>query len=1014
MLKLTNIVKDYVSGDTTVEALKGVSLTFRKSEFVSILGQSGCGKTTMLNIIGGLDRYTSGDLEINGVSTKNFSDSDWDAYRNHSIGFVFQNYNLIPHQTVLSNVELALTLSGVSKDERRRRATEALQKVGLGDQLHKKPNQMSGGQMQRVAIARALVNDPDILLADEPTGALDSETSVQIMELLKEISADKLIIMVTHNPELAKRYSTRIIRLLDGNVIDDSDPFEAEPEEKAEEPEQKKKRKKSKDKKNKTSMSFFTAVSLSFNNLLTKKGRTFLTAFAGSIGIIGIALILAMSSGVTGFIDSVQQDMMSSYPISISAKSVDTATLLTTLMEEQNRKADHKKDAVYANPIMYDLVNKINDKASQTNNLKPFKEFLDKESNEKTSTTDLYKYATSIQYSYDLDLSIYTKDKDGKIIKSDANTLMAEMTKAANSKGSSSQDTKTSQAVNGDAQSSGGMSSMMSGMGGGINIWEEMLSGKNDSTVSKLLDKQYDVLYGSWPKNYDEIVLVLDENNEVSDMCLYALGLETADELKTAMKDSAEGKKVKANKNRWSYKDICDMTFRLVLPSDCYKYNAQNGTYSNISETDAGLQYLYDNGLKLKISGIVRPNEDATASMMKGSIGYTAALTKYVVKRTNESDIVKAQKADEGKDILTGKTFKPDDGTFTDTDKANQFKSYAASLSEGEKAALYKMMAVTPTTSYLNETSQSQLSAMTREQKQAAILASLTQQMNMDEATVNKYLSEMDDASLDEAVLKALKEQIKMQYAQQVNPQIEALTTEEAAVMLDSAIGEYDEATLASMYDTLSDSIYSDSTYDDNLKLLGSVDLANPSTVNIYTDTFEDKDSIADIISGYNKKAAEDDKITYTDYVELLMSSVTMVINAISYVLIAFVSISLVVSSIMIGIITYISVLERTKEIGILRAIGASKRDISSVFNAETLMIGFTAGAIGIGISVLLCLPINAIIHSVSGINTINASLPVVGAVILVAISMFLTFIAGLIPSRIAAKKDPVVALRSE
>ncbi len=989
MLSLHNIVKNYTAGDTVVAALKNVSLNFRKSEFVSVLGQSGCGKTTLLNIIGGLDRYTSGDLVINGRSTKDYSDRDWDDYRNHSIGFVFQSYNLIPHQSVLSNVELALTLSGVSREERRRRATEALERVGLADQLHKKPNQMSGGQMQRVAIARALVNDPDILLADEPTGALDSETSLQIMEILKEISSDKLIIMVTHNPELAEQYSTRIIRLLDGEVTDDSMPYEPEAEQAVKADEQPKKKAK-KAKKHKNSMSVFTAIALSFNNLLTKKARTFLTSFAGSIGIIGIALIMAVSQGVNAYIASVQEDILSSYPIQIQSESVDASTLMATLMQADSENLNHDRDKVYVNTVMYELVNSLNNMEVNHNNLLDFKNFLDKEM--ANTESKLYKYATSVQYGYDLNLNILVKDENGKVVRADVIELMKE--------------------IYGE-ELMGSANSFMSQSFANMNIWTELLPENDGGQIADILKKQYDVIHGVWPEKHNEVVLVVDKNNEISDMTLYALGLKTTEQMKSEVNAGMNGEQVDAELQSWSYEEICGMTFRIVAGSDMYTKAADGEGYTDLSETEAGMKYLYDNGTELKITGIIRPNEDATAAMLTGSIGYTKLLTEYIVDKANSSELVKEQIENPDVDIITGLEFKPEsepDNAF----KAAELKAHIATLDTKGKADMYKTIMSTPDEKYLNDTADEMLKNMSREQKIESLTGAFTQQSGMSEAQITDYLAKLDDATVDEYMKDAVKAQVAQQYAAGVMSQLAMLPDEQAAAMLDSELDGYDEAKLATIYDLLLTPSYSTSNYEDNLKKLGYIDFELPSTINIYADTFEDKDEIAEIIKDYNKNKAEEDRINYTDYVALIMSAITVVINAISYVLMAFVSISLIVSSLMIGIITYISVLERTKEIGVLRSIGASKKDISRVFNAETFIIGLTSGAIGIVISVLLCLPINAIVRSLTEINSFTAALPIMGAAILMAVSVVFTLVAGLIPARIAAKKDPVVALRTE
>ena len=982
MLKLKGITKDYAVGDETVHALKGIDLEFRESEFVAILGHSGCGKTTLLNIIGGLDTYTDGDLIINGRSTKDYKDPDWDSYRNHSVGFVFQSYNLIPHQTVLANVELALTLSGVSKSERRERAIRALEQVGLGDQLSKKPNQMSGGQMQRVAIARALVNDPDILLADEPTGALDSDTSVQIMEILKEISKDKLIVMVTHNPELAESYASRIIRLKDGLITDDSQPIESEVVAK---PSSAIKM---------TAMSYITALSLSLNNLMTKKGRTLLTSFAGSIGIIGIALILSISTGVNNYIDKVQEDTLSSYPISIMAESVDMSELMTTMMglnNEENGKT-HDNDAVYANTIMYDMMNAMSSAEVQTNNLKAFKEYLDEQM---SKDTPLRQHASNVQYSYNLPMNLYTKDSDDKIIQSDIMTLMSKMRGAM---------------IGDEAEESvsSSMNSMMNSSGMSSSqfvVWQEMLPGEGDELVSPLLQQQYDVLYGSWPKNSDEVVLIVDENNEVSDLVLYALGLKSANDMLSAMTQYMTGTQPEQSKlESWSYADICKQTFRLILPCDCYQLDPVTKKYKDISSDELGLKTLYNNAMELKIVGVIKQSEDAVSGMMSGAIGYTNALTKQVVEKTQENQLVKDQLADPANDIFTGLPFKESNELLTDEQIKKAVTDYSKDLSTAKKAEIYvSYMSVAPQ-KYLDSTLDEMFKSVSREDIEKKVVENYPEYKDM--------LASMDDETLFAYMREMMSDQVAEEYANKVKESLNKLSTAELAKAYDECYFTAEGYKL--IYDNFMPETFSESSYDANLRKLGYVDLASPASVNIYVSTFADKDAVSDIIDSYNDGVEKDDKINYTDYVGLIMSSVTTIIDVISYVLIAFVAISLVVSSIMIGIITYISVLERTKEIGILRAIGASKRDISRVFNAETIIVGFGAGIIGIMATILICIPINAIVHSLTGIYSINAVLPATAAIILVAISMALTVIAGLIPSKVAANKDPVVALRTE
>ena len=811
MLELNDIKKDYVSGSTTVSALKGINLRFRDCEFVSILGQSGCGKTTMLNIIGGLDKYTSGDLKINGVSTKNYKDRDWDFYRNNSIGFVFQSYNLIPHQTVLSNVELALTLSGVSKAERKKRAIEALEKVGLGEQIHKKPNQMSGGQMQRVAIARALVNNPDILLADEPTGALDTETSIQIMELLKEISKDRLIIMVTHNPELAKDYSTRIVRLLDGVITDDSDPYSLEDmeadiraKEAAKVKISEKKIKKS-GKKQKTSMSFFTALSLSFNNLMTKKTRTILTAFAGSIGIIGIAMILSISNGIQLYIDRVQRDTLSSYPITLQAEAIDISSMVSSMTGNSDSEEHEDKSKIYSNDIMGDMINTMV-KEVKSNSLSEFKKYIE------NGSSDIKSYVSDIQYSYDVPLNIYMKDTSNGVEQLNPGTMF--------------------DSIYGEGATSAS-SSMSSGMGMGMfsnsSVWNQLLGNQ------QVLDEQYDVLAGHWPENFNEVVLVADKNNEVDDYTLYSLGLKDPEEVRTLFKKMMVGESYETEKDiSYTFDEILDTEFKLVMPTDMYKYNDVTGTWDDYSKDDKYMTNVVNNGTDIKVCGIIRPNDDAVSTSLSSGIGYTAKLTEYIIEEVKNSEIAKAQLADTSVDVFTGVPFDNDRNTEITMDDIN---AYMATLSPEESA---------------------QMQAMT-------------------------------SGMSDDQILQLFSASLK------------ARTT--------------------------------DATLDSNKSKLGITDLDTPSQIDIYATDFDSKEKVQNIIKDYNKLQQDDGKeenvINYTDYVGIMMSSVSTIINAISYVLIAFVAISLIVSSIMIGIITYISVLERTKEIGVLRSIGASKKDVS-------------------------------------------------------------------------------------
>ncbi len=1006
MLQLKNIVKNYAAGDNTVRALRGITLQFRQHEFVSILGPSGCGKTTMLNIIGGLDQYTSGDLVIDGRSTKDFKDRDWDTYRNHSIGFVFQSYNLIPHQSVLQNVELALTLSGVSKRERRQRAKQALERVGLGDQLRKRPSQMSGGQMQRVAIARALVNNPDIILADEPTGALDTETSVQVMEILKEIAQDRLVIMVTHNPDLAKTYSTRIIRMLDGEITSDSAPLNDAERRECREEEQRAIFGK-KQHLRKPSMSWITSFGLSLKNLFSKKGRTTLTAFAGSIGIIGIALIYAVSNGMTTYINTVQEDALSSYPLTIEATTVDIATLLETFMGVVSDKGDtHDKDAVYSQSVMFDMINALNNMESKDNDLRAFKKYLQQELLKTDSTTGLSQALTGISYTYNMDLLVYTKDPDGKIIFSDTQTLLSKAILE-----NMGMDMASMMDMQNGMTSSFGGSSMTSMMPGGVNLWCEMLSGKDGKPINPVLENQYDVIYGSWPNSYNEIVLVVDKNNELDDMTLYALGLESQEEIEKVFQAVRDGENIEISQKRWSYEEICAMDFRVILSADCYSLDAKSGLYVDLRDTDAGLRYLYDNALKLKVTGIIRPSENATSSMLSGSIAYTKALTEYVARMGADSAALQAQKEQPGTDIFTGLPFK-DNEKLTDKDKEAAFRAYIAGLTPAEQAKAYVKILGIPSKAQLDAAVEQTMGKMNREQMEEAMIQALSQQAGMNVKEMESYITSMSDDDLKHLFRQMVEMQVKQQFALKVQQQTASMTTEQLAGALQLALPTYTTEQCAIYYDEVLE--FSKSTYEQNLRMLSDVDLDDPATVNLYASSFENKDIVEQVIADYNATVEELQQIHYTDYVGIMMSSVTTIINAITYVLIAFVAISLVVSSIMIGVITLISVQERTKEIGILRAIGASKRNVSGMFNAETMIIGFTSGLLGVGVTYLLCIPINAVIQHLTKIPNLKAMLPWEVAAVLVVISVLLTLFSGIIPSRSAAKKDPVVALRTE
>ncbi len=913
MLQIQNISKKYVTGDFVQSALDGVSLTLRDSEFVAILGPSGSGKTTFLNIVGGLDRYDSGDLVINGISTKKYKDRDWDSYRNHTVGFVFQSYNLIPHQSVLSNVELALTISGVSRGERKKRAAEALEQVGLGQHLHKKPNQLSGGQMQRVAIARALVNDPDILLADEPTGALDSETSVQVMDLLRQVAKERLVVMVTHNPELAETYANRIVRLRDGKIIEDTHPCE-ESAETASAPQHKS--------MGRTSMSFFTSLALSFQNLKTKKGRTLLTAFAGSIGIIGIALILSLSNGVDNYIADIQKDTMTSYPITIEAKTLDLTSMMASATED-TPSADHSLDAVFSNGRNLENVSTMT--ASMTeNNLTAFKKYLD----DPASPVQAYVGENGILYAYDTAFAVYARDPDNVLVNTDGSTLADSSNQQMNRMLQGQPTTKQMTTTSG----------MMGASTGNANF-AQMLPGQEGATsVNEAVKTSYDLVYGTWPAAFNEVMLVLDKNNEISATSLYQLGLLPSGEYRKLMKQIENGEKVTLDDHQWRYEDICGQTFYLLPACDTYVAN-DRGTFDKAEDGSAQLEKLLESAVKLKAVGVIRPTEGADHANIEAPVGYTKALTDYLIDHAKNSAVVKAQEQSPSVNVVSGLTFSSAD----DAAKIADARTYLTNLNVSGKASMARTI-----------------------------------------------LLSGGDA--------------------QMSAQMSAMSETQLAAMLDGYLKAPDGDTLLKIYD----GYISSGSYDDNMTAFGLVSLDAPSSISIYTDSFENKDAVAQCIKDYNATASDADQITYTDYVGLLMSSVTTIIHVISYVLVAFVAVSLVVSSIMIGIITYISVLERTKEIGILRAIGASKHNISQVFNAETFIIGLCAGAMGIGITLLLLIPGNAIVHSLTGTADVNASLPMSAGAILVALSVVLTLIGGLIPARKAAKKDPVTALRTE
>ena len=997
MLQLKGLKKTFRTGELTQVALDGVSLNLRDNEFVAILGPSGSGKTTLLNMIGGLDRYDSGDLIINGISTKKYKDRDWDSYRNHTIGFVFQSYNLIPHQSILANVELALTISGVGRKERRARARKALEDVGLGDQLHKKPNQMSGGQMQRVAIARALINDPDILLADEPTGALDSETSVQVMELLKEVAKDRLVVMVTHNPELAEEYANRIVKLRDGKIIGDTNPYEID-ESVLEAPKHKN--------MGKSSMSLFTSFGLSLRNLFTKKGRTLLTSFAGSIGIIGIALIYAVSNGLTAYINTVQEDTLSSSPILLESTHIDLGSLMITMMDMAEAKEDHELDAVYSKTVMYDFVNVINSIESQENDLKAFKKFVEREYADTESELGLNDALSGIHYGYNINLLLYTKNVDGTIIHSDTQAQLGEIMTKFIGKMLSNREQMDSSSSSGNP-----IASMMSGSMGYGGLWQEMLPGDGE-IINPIVKKQYDIVEGKWPEAYNEVVLVLDSNNEISDMALYALGLISEEEIDLIVDAAINKTPLTVNTNRWTYQEILDMEFRTIFPADCFTLDERTGLYTDMRETSAGLKYLYDNGTPIKVVGIIRPNEDAVSGMLTGSIAYTSELTEHVVEQSKASAAIKAQLADPSNDIFSGLPFDLSEGNLSDAEKAEIFREYVSGLDTAKKADTYVNVMGIPDKAWLDGQVDVYLGTMTEEVKRNSLITTLTEQMGMDAETVAEYVNAMTLEDLDSLLGEGIGEMVKEQYRKGVEAQLAAMTDEQLAGALDAAIPTYTDELAAIYYDEAI--TFASTSYEFNLMTLGYVELDDPATISLYASTFADKDIIEEAIAKYNEGVDEIEKIGYTDYLGIMMSSIATIIDAITYVLIGFVSVSLIVSSIMIGVITLISVQERTKEIGIIRAIGASKKNVSSMFNAETVIIGFASGIVGVLTTYLLCIPLNAILVYLTGIPNLTAQLPVYVAVILVIISMGLTLISGLIPSRSAAKKDPVAALRTE
>ncbi len=920
LLQLNKIFKEYITGDLMQIALDHVSLNLRNNEFVAILGPSGSGKTTLLNIIGGLDRYDSGDLIINGVSTSQFTDKDWDSYRNHSIGFVFQNYNLIPHQNVLSNVELALTVSGVKKEERKKRAEEALIQVGLKDHMNKLPNQLSGGQMQRVAIARALVNNPDILLADEPTGALDSETSVQIMDILRRVAKDRLVVMVTHNPELANDYATRIVTLKDGVITSDSDPFIINESNST---------KTKENKFGKTSMSFLTALSLSFNNLKTKKARTFLTAFAGSIGIIGIALIISLSNGVNNYINNIQRETMTSYPITIDAQAIDLSNIIenSPVTGDEEEEVDHDTNGVYSNPFGLETASTMRSSITE-NNLTEFKKYLDDPSSEINN----YVGENGIVYSYDTQFNVFSYDPNNVLVNTDGSTLNDN---SENSERQSMRRYMTSQAGNRSGTNPSTSLSIMSGQGVDRNL-EQLIPGQDEELVSKAITEQFDLVAGEWPTQKEDLVLVLNHNNEIAATTLYELGILPTEEYQNIMARIENGEELTLDTQHWNYEDLLGREYKLIPACDYYVAN-KSGLYTDMSEDENFLNDLLANkAVNLNIKGIIKASDEDAEQLITEPLGYTEELTNYLIEYTSSSPVVIAQQGNPAVNILSGLSFAPAD----DNQKVQDTITYLSGLGVSEKANMMRQI--------LTTMGQTQMLAF------------------MDETMLASYL--------------------------------------------DNFLQNPDSNALLQIYNTY----ITPGSYNDNLELFGVVSPDAPSQINIYSDSFEDKDKISEAITHYNAGVTEENQISYTDFVGLLMSSVTTIINVITWVLVAFVAVSLIVSSIMIGIITYISVLERTKEIGILRSIGASKGNISEVFNAETFIVGLISGLMGIVITWILLLPMNSIIHNLIDTNEVNAILPLYSALILIVLSIILTLIGGFIPAKKAAKKDPVTALRTE
>lgn len=988
MLQVKNLSKDYYVGDNTIHALQDINLNFPDKGFVSILGQSGSGKTTFLNIIGGLDRYTSGDIVINGKSTKTYKDKDWDSYRNHHIGFVFQSYSLIPHQTLLENVMLAPAISGLPLAERREKSIEALKSVGLENRMHQRPNQVSGGQSQRTAIARALVTNPNIILADEPTGALDSETSAQVMKILKDISKEKLVIMVTHNEIIADEYSERIIKLKDGELLSDTAPLSDEELEIEEKP-----------RKKEASMSFATSLALSWKNLMSKKGKTFLTALAGSVGIIGIAVVLAISYGVNDYIDQVQEDTLTSYPLTIMRENIG----LEAIMGEMERLSGDAEPEDYGEnnagtwEIMDYLLNLENTFAGDVNNLVDFMEFIESNESFKENTSSVF-------YDYGLDMNILAQDPNGETVQAD----IMEQISAANLRIAEDEGRDPDQV---DARNN----MMMQGPFGAGTTFTPLIPDENNVGISQIVKNQYVLEAGQWPENEEEVVLILNEYGELPDSVLYTLGFRTQEDLERLIIQAENDEELESSEELiYSYDELMAKEIKLLFPTDIYQYNEDTDTWENLMDTESGRDYLYSNediGVNLTISAIIKPNPDSSSHILEGWVGYTSELSDYAIAANRESELAQEQLNNEEIDVFSGLPFPTEENTNIDeATKASDFSEYMAEQGTETQAEYYTFISTTMLPSQLDEQVEAQKELMDDEAKDELISNVYANIVNVSMEQASAAIANLDQETYDELLTAALEANIQSTYAAQVMPTIEQLSEEERAAMLLEE--DFSDEALATLYDEYMPAQVSENTYDGNLASLG-LDNTEPESIYIYNADFETKDNVKAIIEDYNAAASEDDEISYTDYVDLIMSMVGTIINVITYVLIGFVALSLLVSSIMMSIVTYNSVLQRTQEIGILRALGASKRNVANVFIAETFIEGLSSGIVGIAISQLIVMIINAIIRANFDV-TLRLFLTTESMVVLILLSTVLTVIAGLIPSFMASRKDPVEALRTE